>query len=72
LVAVAGVIPMFAFTQALLALSLPPAAMLPGVPVVRVSDPPPVGMAEVAETTVVPIALDVITTVQVALGVPPV
>ena len=47
-VAVAGVIWMFASTQVLLALPLPPAAVLTAVPVVRVIDWPLTGMSEVA------------------------
>jgi len=58
---------MFAFTQVLFAGLLLPAEPL----VVLVSVPPPVGMSEVAETTVVPVTLDVITTLQVALVAPP-
>ena len=54
LVAVAGVIWMFAFTQTLLALPLPPAAVLTAVFVVRVIVWPATGMSDVAETTVVP------------------
>ena len=73
--AVPGVMLMLASTHVLLALSLPPAAVLSAVPVVRVIDtvPPLVtGMLEVAETTVVPVAVDVITTSQVAVAPPPV
>src|SRR5947199_333148 len=48
--------------------------LLPAVPsVVRVIEPPPVsGMEEVAETTVVPVAVDVMTTVQHAAELQPV
>ncbi len=68
-VAVAGVIWMFAFTQVLLAGLLLPADPL----VVRVTEPSPwSGMSEVAETTVVPVTADVITTKQLALALPPV
>ncbi len=68
-VAVAGVIWMFAFAQTLLAGPLLPADPL----VVRVTEPSPAsGMSEVAETTVVPVTADVITTVQLALAAPPV
>src|SRR5947199_169598 len=57
-----------ASTHVLLAVPL-----LPAVPfVVRVIEPSPVsGMEEVAETTVVPVAADVITTVQLAVAPPP-
>src|SRR3989442_14147057 len=48
--------------------------LLPAVPsVVRVAEPAPVsGMEEVAETTVVPVVAEVITTVQLAVEPPPV
>ena len=72
LVAVAGVIWMFAFTQVLFALPLPPAAVFTAVFVVRVIVWPATGMSEVAETTVVPVAAEVIVTVQVAVAAPPV
>ena len=72
LVAVAGAIWMFALTQTLLALPLPPAAVLSAVAVVRVIVWPLTGMSEVAETTVVPVAADVIVTVQLAVAPPPV
>ena len=52
-VAVAGVIWMFASTQSLLALPLPPAAVFTAVLVVRVIVWPLTGMSDVAETTVV-------------------
>ena len=71
-VAVAGVIWMFASTQVLFALPLPPAAVFAGVPVVRVIVWPLTGMFEVAETTVVPVAAEVIVTVHNALAAPPV
>src|SRR3954452_14048355 len=71
-VAVAGVILMFASTQTLLAFPLPPAAVFAAVPVVRVIDWPLTGMFEVAETTVVPVAAEVIVTVQLAVAAPPV
>src|SRR5439155_311761 len=63
LVAVAGVMAMVASGHVLLA--VPP---LPAVPsVVRVTEPSPVsGMEEVAETTVVPVVAEVMTTVQLA------
>src|SRR6188472_3739183 len=72
LTAVGGVIEMFASTQTLLALSLPPAAVFAAVPVVRVIVWPLTGMFDVAETTVVPVAADVIVTVQLAVAAPPV
>src|SRR5262249_58742630 len=72
LVAFAGEIWMFAFTQFLLALPLPPAAVLAAVPVVRVIVTPLTGMSDVAETTVVPTAAEVIVTVQLAVAAPPV
>src|SRR5262249_28667201 len=53
-------------TQFLLALGLP------AVPVVRGSVTPPTGMAEVADTTVVPATADVIVTVHDAVAAPPV
>ena len=66
-VAVAGVIWMFALTQILLALPLPPAAVFTAVLVVRVTSRPLTGMSDVAETTVVPTAAEVIVTVQLAV-----
>src|SRR2546428_789556 len=47
--------------------------LLPAVPlVVRVTEPSPVsGMEEVAETTVVPVLAEVMTTVQLAVAPPP-
>src|SRR6478735_8942762 len=71
-VAFAGVIWMLALTQILLALPLPPAAVLTAVPVVRVIVWPLTGMSDVAETTVVPGTPDVIVTVQLAVAPPPV
>src|SRR4029079_15308530 len=71
-VALAGVIWMFALTQTLLALPLPPAAVLTGVFVVRVIVLPIAGMSEVAETTLVPVTAEVIVTVHVAVAAPPV
>ena len=71
-VAFAGVIWMFALTQSLLALPLPPAAVFTAVLVVRVIVWPLTGMSEVAETTVVPTAAEVIVTVQLAVAPPPV
>src|SRR5262245_43053931 len=72
LVSFAGVIWMLALTQTLLALSLPPAAEFTTVLVVRVMTWPLTGMSDVAETTVVPTAAEVMVTVQVAVGAPPV
>ena len=72
LVAFAGVIWMFALTQTLLALPLPPAAVFTAVLVVRVIVWPLTGMSDVAETTVVPTAAEVMVTVQVAVAAPPV
>src|SRR2546428_7515994 len=68
-VAVPGVIAILALTHVLLA-----GALLPAVPsVVRVTEPSPVsGMEEVAETTVVPVLAEVITTVQLAVAPAPV
>jgi hypothetical protein len=71
-VSVAGVIRMFALTQSLLALSLPPASVFTAVPVVRVTVWPAIGMSEVARTTVVPVVAEVIVTVQLAVEAPPV
>jgi len=59
-------------TQSLLALPVPPEAVLAAVPVVRVMVSPFTGIPDVAETTVVPTAVDVIVTVQVAVAAPPV
>ena len=67
LVAVAGVIWMFASAQALVAGLLLPADPL----VVRDSELPATGMFEVAEIVVVPVTADVITTVQLAVAAPP-
>src|SRR5262245_4291082 len=72
LVALAGVIWMLALTQTLLALPLPPAAVFTAVFVVRVIVCPLTGMSDVAETTVVPTAAEVIVTVQLAVAAPPV
>ena len=58
--------------QSSLALTLPPAAVFAAVPVVRVNVMPFTGMSEVADTTVVPLAAEVIVTVQLALAAPPV
>jgi len=71
-VAVAGVIAMFASTQALLALPEPPEAVFAAVPVVREIETVLTGMFDVAETTVVPTAAEVIVTVQLAVAAPPV
>src|SRR5690349_15434534 len=71
-VSFAGVIWMLVSTQTLLALPLPPAAVLTAVLVVRVIVWPATGMSDVAETTVVPAAAEVIVTVQVAVAAPPV
>src|SRR5439155_18526220 len=61
-----------AFTQTFCALSLPPTSRFACVPVVRVTVSPPLmldtGMSEVADTTVVPVVAEVMTTVQLALG----
>src|SRR5262249_40808894 len=70
LVAVGGVIWMFAFTHTLAALSLPPGPGL--VAVVRVIVCPLAGMSAVADTTVVPTEAEVIVTVQDAAAAPPV
>ena len=56
----------------MLALPLPPAAVLTAVLVVRVIVWPFDRDVEVAETTVVPTAAEVIVTVQVAVAPPPV
>ena len=56
---------MLASTQVLLALPLPPAAVLTAVPVSRVIDWPATETVVVACTMVVPVAAEVITTVQV-------
>src|SRR5262249_53122376 len=58
--------------QFLLALTEPPEAVFAAVPVVRVITTPPTGMFDVAEMTVVPVAADVIVTVQLAVAAPPV
>src|SRR5262245_18632101 len=63
---------MFAFTHTLFALPLPPAAVLTAVFVVRVIVCPFTGMSDVADTTVVPVAAEVIVTVQLAVAAPPV
>src|SRR5262245_60257598 len=63
---------MFAFTQTLLAFPDPPAAVFTAVFVVRVITTPLTGMSEVADTTVVPTALELIVTVQLAVAAPPV
>ena len=69
LVAAAGVMAIVASAHVLLA-----GPLLPAVPsVVRLTEPPPVsGMEEVAETTVVPVVAEVMTTVQLAVAPPPV
>ena len=72
LVAVAGVIAMFASTHVLFALAVPPEAVFAGVPVVREIEIVLTGMFEVAETTVVPMTAEVIVTVQLAVAPPPV
>ena len=46
--------------------------MFAAVPVVRVIVTPSTGMSAVADTTVVPVAADVIVTVQLAVAAPPV
>src|SRR5262245_66160011 len=63
---------MFAFTHTLFALPLPPAAVFTAVFVVRVIVCPFTGMSDVADTTVVPVAAEVIVTVQLAVAAPPV
>jgi hypothetical protein len=70
--AVAGVIAMFASTQCFDAFPEPPDAVFAAVPVVRVITTPLTGMFDVACTTVVPGVVDVIVTVQLAVGPPPV
>src|SRR5262249_39481573 len=74
LVAAAGVMWMFASTHVLLAgllLTRPLGVELPSV--VRDTEPSPAsGMSEVADTTVVPVTADVITTLQLAVRPPPV
>src|SRR5258707_5737550 len=72
LVAVAGVIWMFALTQVLFALPLPPAAVLTAVLVVRVIRTRLPGKSGEADTTVVPTSAEVNVTVQVALDATPV
>jgi hypothetical protein len=72
LTAFAGVIWMFASTQFFDAFPLPPAAVFAAVPVVRVITTPLTGMSDVAWTTVTPGVADVIVTVQLAVGPPPV
>jgi hypothetical protein len=72
LIAVKGVIWMFASTHAFDALSEPPAFELAAVPVVCVTVTPLTWMSEVAETTVVPVAAEEIVTVQLAVAPPPV
>src|SRR6266446_2099874 len=69
LFAVAGVLAIVASTHVLLA-----GPLLPAVPfVVRVTEPASVsGMGEVAETTVVPVVAEVMTTVQLAVAPAPV
>jgi hypothetical protein len=70
LIADCGVIEMFASTQFFCAFPLPPG---PGFEaVVRVIVCPLTGMSEVAWTTVVPTAVEVIVTVQLAVAAPPV
>jgi hypothetical protein len=61
-----------ALCHTLLALPLPPAAVLAAVAVVRVMTWPSTGMSEVADTTVVPTLAEVMVTVQLALAPPPV
>jgi hypothetical protein len=72
LVALPGVIWMFASTQFLLALPEPPDAVFCAVPVVRVITTPFTGMSDVAWTTVTPGVAEVIVTVQLAVAAPPV
>jgi hypothetical protein len=52
------------------ALPLPPDAVFAAVPVVRVIVCPLTGMFDVAETTVAPVAFEVIVTVQVFAAPP--
>src|SRR5262245_63773084 len=72
--AVVGQIAFLLFAHVLLAgplLTRPLGVELPSV--VRVTEPSPAsGMSEVADTTVVPVAVDVITTLQLAVRPPPV
>jgi hypothetical protein len=70
--AVAGVMLMFASTQFFDAFPEPPDAVFCAEPVVRVMTTPLTGIFEVAETTVVPGVAEVIVTVQLAVGPPPV
>jgi hypothetical protein len=70
-VAVGGVIWMFAFTHALLALPLPPASVFTAVFVVLDIVWPLTVMTDVAETTVVPTEAEVMVTVQLAVAAPP-
>src|SRR5262245_6345221 len=72
LVAVVGLIWMFASTQLLVALSLPPDAVFAAVAVVRGTVWPLTGMSEVAATTVIPGVEEVMVTVQLAGAAPPV
>ncbi len=69
MIAVAGVMAILASAQVLLA-----GLLLPAVPlVVLVTDPSPTsGMFEVADMVVVPVPVEVITTVQLAVVPPPV
>src|SRR5262245_13621654 len=74
LVAVAGVIAILASAHVLLAAPLLSSLLGVELPsVVRVTEPSPAsGMSEVADTTVVPVTADVITTLQLAVRPPPV
>src|SRR5262245_40929001 len=63
---------MFAFTHTFSALPLPPAAVFTAVFVVRVIVCPLTGISDVADTTVVPVAAEVIVTVPLAVAAPPV
>ena len=67
-----GVILMFASTHVFDAFPDPPAVVFAAVLVVRVIVTPLTGIAAVADTTVVPIELDEIVTVQLAVAAPPV
>jgi hypothetical protein len=63
---------MFASTHVFDAFPEPPAVVFAAVPVVRVIVTPLTGIADVADTTVVPTAADEIVTWQLAVAAPPV
>ena len=71
LVAVAGLIAMFASTHFFDALPPPPAVVFTAVAVVRVIACPSTVIVEVAETVDVPVVVLVIVTVQLAVAAPP-